>query len=857
MSYSFTTSIGDGVTKIYPFSFAGQDLGYLAVSNVVVFVAGVPVPFTIPSNDPNKAYLISAPPVGAEVLIRRVMPKNVPYSDFSRGNPFSQDALNNTNLQQLYIVQEILDGYMPTGFYFKSDINMGGYKLVNLGEGTQAGDSVRYEQWLDNKERLDRLELGLVDNVAQRTIPWYYIATGGEVELSPPYDFQAAIVFRGGVFQNQGLGAFSITNNKIKVAEPLDPKEEFYALLGSSPATPDDYAKLTEVIKLIESSKNTRELWSRSLAESGLTLVQGSFREGAVINNPTEVVWDEVGAQCYKWSGGLPLYVDINSTPSDSRWVVAPSLRYLTEYSTVAEAQGVFGFIDGQKIRTYKHNVDVVSDWVFTKTEPSDTTFHIPAMGGYLILLTSNFASAGIISGNFNPETAWHNRNTIHKLIRDTRFSTFNSGTTGTFYILGTVHPNRSDINIIIDANCKIIGRYDDISIPESAASQTGEMFGFPIRAGYDSGDFTTTGTVKNVKVEIIGELSTEFSMLHSSRNNNNVIGFLRSENCHVIGTGGVGSSDHKGICFDGDAVNCSVDVGYVLRTMDEQIQLKGAYLSGIRNLCKIRVGSLEPVFGGTNPPVSIFVSGCNFDIDIGVCNYFGSIFPVLVGAFGAQTIKVKFGHVGKASQIVRLYNTEAVTVDGGTISAVQNIVTRGGDGSITPRLINISNIIARDNILTSAYREDSAFTAGGRFLTIHDCDFTPVSTSFKYLDVTATPSRKSIYNNISRQGMPIIEYNPTIGVSSRNVITAGARVFTYDAALPDFIYSSISLTVTNSLAERYTVPVNVKTMIDGNIPSTTFDIGGVVVKVVRDLFVLTISTETVGANFYSCVPFN
>lgn len=339
--------MGDGVTTIYPFSFAGQDLGYLAASNVVVYVAGTAVPFTIPRNDPNKAYLTSAPPIGAEVLIRRIMPKNVPYSDFARGNPFSQDALNNTNLQQLYIVQEILDGYMPTGFYFKSDINMGGNKLVNLGEGTQAGDSVRYEQWLDNKERLDRLELGLVDNVAQRTIPWYYIATGGEVELSPPYEFQAALVYRGGMFQNQGLGAFSITDNKFKLAEPLEPKEEFYSLLGSSPAAPDDYAKLSEVIRLIEESKNTRELWSRSLAEIGINLAAGTVQSHAVVHSANDAVWDSVGAQCYTYLGtDYPKSSSPDTVPGIG-WVVIKSPYNLV--NVVAKSNNkVFATIDGK-----------------------------------------------------------------------------------------------------------------------------------------------------------------------------------------------------------------------------------------------------------------------------------------------------------------------------------------------------------------------------------------------------------------------------------------------------------------------------------------------------------------------------
>lgn len=234
MSYTFTTDIGDGIKTVFPFSFAGQDNGYLRVTDITVYVAGTSVPFTIPNNDPNKVYLTSAPPVGAEVLIRRIMPKNVPYSDFARGNPFSQDTLNNTNLQQLYVVQELLDGFLPEGFYFKQDVNMGGHKLVNLGEGTGSGDSVNWDQFDELGQRITALETDLT-GISSRTIPYYYIATGGEVRWDvPSWQFTTALMFINGVFQNQNLGAFSITNNGFNFPEPLQTGDEVYVLLGSS-----------------------------------------------------------------------------------------------------------------------------------------------------------------------------------------------------------------------------------------------------------------------------------------------------------------------------------------------------------------------------------------------------------------------------------------------------------------------------------------------------------------------------------------------------------------------------------------------------------------------------------------------
>lgn len=258
MSYTYTVDIGDGTKTIFPFSFAGQDEGYLSVSNVQVFVAGTSVPFTIPTNDPNKVYLTSAPPLGAEVLIRRIMPKNVPYSDFSRGNPFSQDTLNDTNLQMLYVIQEILDGFLPDGFYFKGDLNMGGHKIVNMAPGSEEGDAVNWEQLQEQVERndeqdqrLEAIESSLVANVGIRTVPYYYVATGGETRWQLPLPFTSAILFINGVFQNQNLGAFSISLNGFNFAEQLVKGDEVYALLGSAAAAPDDYVTHQEIIDML------------------------------------------------------------------------------------------------------------------------------------------------------------------------------------------------------------------------------------------------------------------------------------------------------------------------------------------------------------------------------------------------------------------------------------------------------------------------------------------------------------------------------------------------------------------------------------------------------------------------------
>lgn len=66
------------------------------------------------------------------------------------------------------------------------------------------------------------------------------------------------------------------------------------------------------------SKENDREQWRRSLAEAGLSLVEGSFEKGATVNSETDAVWHIAGGQCYTWGGALPKVVPANSVPAST-----------------------------------------------------------------------------------------------------------------------------------------------------------------------------------------------------------------------------------------------------------------------------------------------------------------------------------------------------------------------------------------------------------------------------------------------------------------------------------------------------------------------------------------------------------
>lgn len=73
-----------------------------------------------------------------------------------------------------------------------------------------------------------------------------------------------------------------------------------------------------DFISAMKEVTNDRELWRRSIVEAGLSLVNGSFEEGASITTRTQAVWHIAGAQCYKWNGTLPKTVPQGSNPVSS-----------------------------------------------------------------------------------------------------------------------------------------------------------------------------------------------------------------------------------------------------------------------------------------------------------------------------------------------------------------------------------------------------------------------------------------------------------------------------------------------------------------------------------------------------------
>lgn len=107
------------------------------------------------------------------------------------------------------------------------------------------------------------------------------------------------------------------------------------------------------------SKENDRAQWRRSLAEAGLTLVDGSFEEGATVSAATDAVWHIAGGQCYTWDGAFPKAVPAGSTPAStggvgpSAWA---SVGNAKQFESVADAIVDNTLKVGQKIKTVSYH---------------------------------------------------------------------------------------------------------------------------------------------------------------------------------------------------------------------------------------------------------------------------------------------------------------------------------------------------------------------------------------------------------------------------------------------------------------------------------------------------------------------
>lgn len=238
---SFVRYKGDGSRTQFPLVSAGENIGYFRTSDIHTYVNEKEVDNVIQPQSPHIVSIVPAPDAGTDVLIRREMPVKAPYSDFARGNNFGHRQVNNSFLQQLYLTQEIIDGFLPDGFYFKQNINMGGFIIENLGEGTSSDHAInkgqldvvdkKHTDWNNIQDtRLNSIEAG-IGTTSLPSVSYSYVSVGGEIKLSLPYKVsQVFMVILNGIVQTR-YSAWDIIAGDVVLAEALEEDDEVTVII--------------------------------------------------------------------------------------------------------------------------------------------------------------------------------------------------------------------------------------------------------------------------------------------------------------------------------------------------------------------------------------------------------------------------------------------------------------------------------------------------------------------------------------------------------------------------------------------------------------------------------------------------
>lgn len=591
------------------------------------------------------------------------------------------------------------------------------------------------------------------------------------------------------------------------------------------PDTPTDRnIVIGAVVTCVDSQGATVTMFDDAAGSNGSTAKQTGVNGQVTVYVPAgEYTFSVNGNQFKVVVGAVGAFVDADALAAPDSTVLVGGVEAkviakrnnisFLSVATVAEAVALDFLSDGDMIKTSFYNVPVESVWEFVTAEPSAPIFYIPANGGFLKLLTGNFASAGIVyQDTYNAEVAWSNRNLINKLCQDARFSHLKFGHTGVVWVLGTILPNRSNFNFEVETGVTLKGRYDDPSIPSSVGAQAGAMLDMTIRGNYYiDGSLANTGQVKNTAFIIDGEIGTYFDASHSQLNNNNAAAGFNALDCQIAGRGGVISSDHRGANFDGLCDNCLIDLAYIRGTISQPINMNTRITSGIRGggYGKVKVGMVSNVpFGGLAGTAAVVQGvGGTIDIEIGSFEWDGVTKPQLVQATLADEVNVTVGLVNGVVAGLRSLDSQTVRLKSGRFLNTTCAVSRAGAATDADE-VYIKNVKSADGSMTAAMRFDTNPSAL-KVLSIEDCDFSLCGSSFQYRGGTLspTPLLLAIENNRSPIHGSWVAADYNILPNKRSDSLGSGASFTYQLNTPDRNYNKITFVLTVSTV-RYPLTI-------------------------------------------------
>ena len=171
---------GNNSTTQYNFTFP-----YLKTSDIKVSLDGVETSnftfanaTTIQLNNGATPPVATAPASGVKIRILRETTVDNLTATFYAGSAIKSEDLNDNFTQNLYVTQEVNQRYVPTsGGTFTGNLDLGGNKVINIGNPVNAGDAV-------NKTTLDSSIDTAIDNDILAGIDISKTASGGQVTIN-------------------------------------------------------------------------------------------------------------------------------------------------------------------------------------------------------------------------------------------------------------------------------------------------------------------------------------------------------------------------------------------------------------------------------------------------------------------------------------------------------------------------------------------------------------------------------------------------------------------------------------------------------------------------------------------------
>ena len=149
--YSYIEYKGDGITDTYSVNFT---LGYLRPAFVTCQVnseedgIGNPIyrELTFLPGDTGMVQIGGAVPgVGESIVFRRVIPKDLLMHLYSNGSILDYPSLDESHLQLMMALQEVLDGFGLANIY--TDIDMHGFNIIGVkADSTNPTSVVTFEK---------------------------------------------------------------------------------------------------------------------------------------------------------------------------------------------------------------------------------------------------------------------------------------------------------------------------------------------------------------------------------------------------------------------------------------------------------------------------------------------------------------------------------------------------------------------------------------------------------------------------------------------------------------------------------------------------------------------------------------